>query len=305
MKLAKFAAIDIGSNAMRLLLSSAFRGRDGKLVLNKDSLVRYPLRLGNDVFVNGRISASTQKEFSCVLQAFAQLVKAYEPLEVRACATSAAREAENGEQVMEKIRMETGLPLRIITGQEEADIIFHNHVLNTLNTRNSYLYIDVGGGSTELTWFENGLKLVARSFPLGAVRLLKEKVGEKEWRQLKDWVKEQAEQHHRPLAIGSGGNINKVVKLLGLKAGDQIPVKKIWELIGMLESYTFEERIQVLSMRPDRADVLVPALKVYGQIMKWAGIPRIQVPMVGLADGLVRMMVDQHQDKIPTADNPD
>lgn len=297
MKLLKFAAVDIGSNAMRLLLSSAFKAENGQIITNKDSLIRYPLRLGNDVFVHGKFSAKTIEEFTQVIHSFAWMIKAYKPLDVMACSTSASREAENGPQVMESIRKITGVPLHIISGQEEADIIFHNHLTKTSEIKNSYLYIDVGGGSTELTWFQNGEKLVARSFPIGAVRLLNGKVAEKEWKALKEWVKEHAQTHKKPIAIGSGGNINKVVKLLGHKAGDSISVKKIWELIGNLESYTYEERIEILKLRPDRADVLVPALQVYGQVMKSASIDKIKVPMVGLVDGLVQIMAEKHRDK--------
>lgn len=290
--------MDVGSNAIRLLLSSAFKAEDGKIILNKDSLVRYPLRLGNDVFQKGKFTSETIQEFKNVMHSFSWMIKAYGPIEVMACATSASREAENGEQVMEAIRKETGVPIKTITGKEEAEIIFHNHISKQLDSKHTYLYIDVGGGSTELTWFENSQDYISKSFPIGAVRILRDKVSEKEWKSLKDWVQEKAKNHHRSIAIGSGGNINKVVKMLGCKAGDQISLKKIWELVGQIESYSFEERIEIMGLRPDRADVLVPALQVYGQVMKWAEINKIMVPMVGLADGLVRMMISKHLEEI-------
>lgn len=292
----KFAAIDIGSNAMRLLLTRVLEGENGEEpFFKKEALMRFPLRLGEDAFTQRRISDANREKLIHIMRAYRQFIEAYEPITYRACATSAMREVENGQEIVEQIRAEAGLQLEIIHGKQEAEIIFANHFERKLNPRKTYLYIDVGGGSTELTVFDNAKSTVSRSFKIGTVRLLKGMVPNERWKEMKHWIHEHTGKPKPDAAIGSGGNINKIFRIARRKEGKPVPYKQLREIDKMLNGYSFEERIRRLNLRPDRADVIIPASRIYLSVMKWADIPKIYVPQIGLADGIVHLLYEEYR----------
>jgi len=285
----KFAAIDIGSNAVRLLLTRVFE--NGKSpIFKKESLVRMPIRLGDDVFPNRVITTRKVEALSKTIKAFKNLIEAYNPLDFRACATSAMREAENREEIIRKIKEDSGIEIKIVDGKGEAEIICSNHNGRFFDVNKFYLYIDVGGGSTEMSLFANGEWIDSGSFNIGTVRSLQGLVTKKHWEEMKKWLKEKAVKYHPLYGIGSGGNINKIFRLARKKEGKPIKRKKMSEIYDYLQSFTYNERIKILGLRPDRADVIIPASQIYLSAMKWGGIKRIYVPQIGLSDGLVRMM---------------
>lgn len=283
----KLAAIDIGSNAARLLISEALE-IDNKIVFNKINLIRVPLRLGFDVFETNIISKNKMGMLLQTMKAFSHLLNVYQVEHVRVCATSAMRDAKNSQDIIRKTILETGLDIQIISGDEEANIIFENHIAEHLNKDHSYLYIDVGGGSTELTFFAEGILKYKESFNIGTIRLLKNKVQKKEWDVLKDHLKSNIKKSLPISAIGSGGNINKLFSLSRKKEGKSISLTELKEFEKMFSSLTLLERMQQYKLREDRADVIVPALQIYINVMKWANIEEIFVPKIGLADGLIQ-----------------
>ena len=289
----KFAAIDIGSNAVRLLLSRAVH-RDPRPLFKKEALVRMPLRLGEDAFVLHRITAEKADRLVETMIGFRHLMRAYDPISYRACATSAMRESENGPDLVNRVRAESGIQLEIISGQDEANVIYANHFEERLDRECSYLYIDVGGGSTEITVFSRGTSLTSRSFQIGTVRSLMGLVPESAWEDMKRWVKAVAPAFGPLVGIGSGGNINKLSKMLRLKDGRPVKYKKLAELRDYLDTFSVEERVKILALRPDRADVIVPAADIFLSVLRWAGIKRLFVPEIGIADGLIRMLYDAH-----------
>jgi exopolyphosphatase/guanosine-5'-triphosphate,3'-diphosphate pyrophosphatase len=289
----KYAAIDIGSNGVRLLLSRVMTTGE-HIIFAKESLVRMPIRLGADVFKTTAISPYKEEQLVSTLIAFSHLLNAYEPYAYRACATSAMREAKNGARIADRIRQESKLDLEIIDGGVEAEMIFASHVAETLHPDRAYLYIDVGGGSTELTFFARSERVISRSFPIGSVRLLNRQVSQTVWDNMQAWVLD-----HRPAdiqlsAIGSGGNMNKILRLSSSKYDQPVTFAELTEIDAMLNSYTIEERIRLLHLRPDRADVIIHASRIFKSIMKWGAIEEIFVPQFGLADGLVHHMHDEY-----------
>jgi len=289
----RYAAVDIGSNGVRLLLSKVIT-TGAYCTYTKESLVRMPIRLGADVFSLGHISEQLSIQLQATMQAFKYLIEAYDPVAYRVCATSAMREAVNGPELTEQIHLRSGLNLQIISGSEEAEIIFASHVAENLAPDQAYLYIDVGGGSTELTYFANSRKLIARSFPIGTVRLLNEQVQDETWEEMHHWVLSQAPQGLNVQAIGSGGNMNKIFRLAGRPVGAPVTYAKLVKIDKLLNSYNIEERIRILFLRPDRADVIIHASRIFRSIMGWADIKNIYVPQFGLADGLVHLMHAEH-----------
>ncbi len=289
----KYAAIDIGSNGVRLLLSKVMTTGE-HCVFAKESLVRMPIRLGADVFRHQSISPEKEEQLVSTLIAFSHLLKAYEPVDYRACATSAMREALNGEKIASRIREESQLNLEIIDGGAEAEMIFASHIAETLHPDRAYLYIDVGGGSTELTFFARSERLVSRSFPIGSVRLLNRQVTQSVWDEMEAWVLKYRPVDIQLSAIGSGGNMNKILRLSSSKNDRPVSLTELIEIDAMLNSYNIEERIRVLHLRPDRADVIVHASKIFKSIMQWGEIDEIFVPQFGLADGLVHFMHDEY-----------
>lgn len=288
----KLAAIDIGSNAVRLLFVNVYEGKDGPN-FKKADLVRVPLRLGDDAFLSKKISREKTDKLLLVMKSFRALIDFYEVDGVRACATSAMRDATNGAEVAALIQKEAGITIEVIDGKTEAQIIFANHIAEELDQEKDYLYVDVGGGSTELTLFSKSQVLASRSFNIGTIRMLNNLVSKELWTSFKDWIKETTRDHKRPLlAIGSGGNINKLFKMSRRKIGRPLSLDKLKQLHEMLESYTLDERMRTLGLNPDRADVIVPAARIFMTAMKAAQIDDIIVPQIGMADGLVHLMYE-------------
>jgi exopolyphosphatase / guanosine-5'-triphosphate,3'-diphosphate pyrophosphatase len=287
-----FAAIDIGSNAVRLLFCRVYTV-DGKAHFSKEELIRMPIRLGEDVFLYGKISEEKSNRLISAMRGFSELIKAYTVVDHKAVATSAMRDAANGNQIIDKIKKESGIQVEIIDGKSEASLVFSNHIEELINPKNAYLYIDVGGGSTELTLYFNDKVVAARSFNIGTVRMLLDKVEKSEMEEMKIWLKRNTVGIHPLYAIGSGGNINKIYKMSGKKDTKHLSYDKLKGLYEMLSAYTYQERVERLGLKPDRADVIVPAAKIFLSVMKNSGIDKIYVPQIGLSDGLVHEMYDK------------
>ena len=285
-------AIDIGSNAARLLICEVVK-HGNETEFNKLNLIRIPLRLGFDVFEKGYIGFRKKKMFLNTMNAFSALMKVYEVDHYIACATSAMREASNSKEIIKEIRVETGVKVEVISGDLEAEIIYENHIAELLDANKSYLYIDVGGGSTEVTLFHKAAVAFQKSFNIGTVRILTNKVEDAVWEDLKQTLKEIGRTYPKMIAIGSGGNINKIYSMINSKNLKSIPVEVIREFHRVLEPMTVEERMQTYLFKRDRADVIVPALNIYAYTMKWANIDEIHVPKIGLADGLINHLYEQ------------
>jgi len=289
----RLAAIDIGSNASRLLISEVIKGKEGRPQFNKINLIRVPLRLGFDVFEKGEISKPKREMILQTMKAYGHLLKAYDIQYVKACATSAMRGASNSDDIIRKVKLETGIEIKIISGDEEASLIYENHIAENLDTQHSYLYIDVGGGSTELTFFADGKLKYKESFNIGTIRLLKGQVNEKAWDEMKDQLKNNTKSNLPIKAIGSGGNINKVFSLSKKKEGKPLPLDLLKDYYKEISSFSLEDRIRIYKLREDRADVIVPAMQIYINVMKWANIDEIFVPKIGLADGLIQSLYEE------------
>lgn len=289
----KFGAIDIGSNAVRLLISTVIEGTKGP-VFKKTSLIRVPIRLGADVFTTGTISKAKCDKMVETMSAFRLLLGVHDVVAYRACATSAMRNATNGEELAERISEKAGIDIDIIQGSTEAKILFSNHFEERLNADRSYLYIDVGGGSTELTLFTNNKAVSSRSFRIGTIRLLAGKVEPEYWEKLLGWVEMSTDGLEKIDAIGSGGNINKLYKMAEITGGLPMRYKELKKLHVMLREMTYEQRMEELGLNPDRADVIVPACEIFRAVMKRAKIKDIIVPQFGLADGIVRLLYEKH-----------
>lgn len=292
----KFAAIDIGSNAVRLLFCNVYED-NGKTYYKKAELIRVPIRLGEDSFLNKKISAKKADKLVTAMKAFKHLIDVYDAVDYRACATSAMRDAENGYDVVARVRKEAGIKIEIIDGKTEADIIFSNHIEEHLDKANNYLYVDIGGGSTEITLFSKNKVVVSQSFNIGTIRMLHEQIDKEYWSYFKNWVKEQTDGYKPLIAIGSGGNINKLFKMIGRKPNKPTSTLKIKNLYEVLESYTYEERMQVFGLNPDRADVIIPASKILLSVLKKAEIEKVLVPQIGLSDGIVHQLYEKYLEK--------
>lgn len=291
----KFAAIDVGSNAVRLLLKRVIDdGHD--IIYKKESLIRMPIRLGDDAFMEQRISEDKTRQLISAMKGFKHLMDAYQPINYLAYATSAIREAVNGDEIAGRIKKETGIALKIIDGQKEAHAIFSNHVEENLENGGEYLYIDAGGGSTELILFAEGKIIASDSFRVGAVRILQGLDTKDDWAQIKNWVKKNAKPYKKLVAIGSGGNINKIYRFARKEEGKPVSYKKIIKIKNYIEKYSLSDRIKILRLRPDRADVIIPAINVYLSVFKWAGIEKMYVPQIGLADGMIHILYNQFKD---------
>ena len=289
------AAIDIGSNAARLLISSVIEVGNKRPEFNKVNLVRVPLRLGFDVFETGKISKDRIEMLIQTMKAYRHLLKVYDVTDFRACATSAMRDAKNGHEIIDLVKKETGITIEVLTGDKEASMINQTHVAEMLDRFHSYLYVDVGGGSTELTFFDEGKMKYRESFNIGTIRLLKGQVDERSWDLMRDHLKQNTKSNLPITAIGSGGNINKVFSMSKKKEGKPLPLQLLRDFHKELSSYSIEERIRIYKLKEDRADVIVPALLIYINIMRWAEIPEIYVPKIGIADGLIQTLYDEIQ----------
>lgn len=287
------AAIDIGSNAARLLINDVQKVKDGKAIFNKLNLIRVPLRLGFDVF--GSKVISPEKEIMLVetMKSFRHLMNAYKVEALKACATSAMRDATNAKEIIATVQKEAGILIEVIDGDMEANLIYENHVAENMDNDHSYMYIDVGGGSTEISFFSNGILIYKKSFNIGTIRILKNMVTDAHWEELKNIIKVVTKDQKAVIAIGSGGNINKVFSLSKRKEGRPLPLELLKEYLDELEPMTLKQRIAKYEFREDRADVIVPALQIYVNAMRWAGAQEIYVPKIGLADGLIQHLWEE------------
>lgn len=291
----QFAAIDIGSNAVRLLVSNVFENGT-QTTFKKQSLVRVPIRLGADAFLYKHLPEEKVEEFVHAMHAFSHLIKVYKPIKMRALATSAFREADNGAEIVDRVYRETGIKIEIITGKEEAEVVYANGLRENMDSNKSYIYMDVGGGSTELTFFHNHEAVAARSFNVGSIRLLMNTVTDETWDEMKSWVKEIAASIKGEISlIGSGGNVNKYCKLLMKEYGEELNYSEIYTLYKRLKDLNTDQRIQSLYLNPDRADVIVPAGKIFTSVMRWSGAQTAYVPKIGVSDGVIKMLYDQHK----------
>ncbi|WP_136467953.1 Ppx/GppA phosphatase family protein [Flagellimonas onchidii] len=290
MKIRKFAAIDIGSNAIRLLVNNVIEHKDKPVTFKKSEIIRVPVRLGEDAFTNGVISEHNLNRLVKAMKSFDLLMQVYGVEKYMACATSALREAKNGERVVEKVLKDTGIQIEIIDGKREASIIASTDLKELIKKDRFYLYVDVGGGSTEFTIFKDGNVLVSKSFKIGTVRLLNDLMSEAVWKQLQDWITEYLPENGKVEIIGSGGNINKLHKMSGRKM-DQ-PLSYIWlnAQYHFLNSMDYDDRISELGLNQDRADVIIPASRIFLSAAKWSGAKKIHVPKIGLADGMIKTL---------------
>ncbi len=291
----KFAAIDIGSNAIRFQVSSIL-DNNKRILLKKLEYVRFPLRLGHDVFATGRISDKSIARFKKLMHAYKLLLELYEVDDYMFCATSAMRESENGVQLVEDVKREYGIEIQIIDGDLEAELV--NKAIGSYLTDSTYIHIDVGGGSTELNLFAKGKKISTKSFKIGSVRILEHQDQPHIWQEMESWVKENVKREYGKItAVGTGGNISKIFELAALKPHRLMSLKKIQETKAMIESHSIEDRIYKLQMNPDRADVIIPASDIYMRVMEWALAKYILVPEVGLKDGMLLHLFEKHINK--------
>ncbi|MEL0642747.1 MULTISPECIES: Ppx/GppA phosphatase family protein [unclassified Olleya] len=290
LKIQKYAAIDIGSNAVRLLISNIVEEKGSDTRFKKSSLVRVPVRLGADVFINEEISENNVHRMLQTMQAFKLLMETHGVVKYKACATSAMREANNGKDVAKLIKKKTGIQIDIIEGEEEAAIIAATDLQSYIDVNKNYLYVDVGGGSTEFSVIVKGEKIASKSFKIGTVRLLNDMVKKEAWIELEQWIKQQTTTYDKIEVIGSGGNINKIFKVSGKAMGKPLSYFYLTSYYNMLQTYSYEERISILDLNQDRADVIIPATRIYLSAMKWSGAKDIYVPKIGLADGIIKSM---------------
>jgi exopolyphosphatase / guanosine-5'-triphosphate,3'-diphosphate pyrophosphatase len=288
----KLAAIDIGSNAIRFQVSTAL-DNSPVVLFKKLEYVRFPLRLGHDVFTTGRISEKSKEKFKKLMKAFKLLVELYEVNDYMFCATSAMRESENGQQLAEEVQNDFGITINIIDGIREAELI--NTAIRSYLTDKTYLHIDVGGGSTELNLYVRGKKLKTRSFKIGSVRILEQNDSPVMWEDMEKWVKENIKKDYgKVTAVGTGGNISKIFELAKSKPGKVLSLKRVKQIRDMVKSFSIEQRIYQLQMNPDRADVIIPASDIYIKVMEWAHAGSILVPEVGLKDGIMMYLYEKN-----------
>jgi len=289
----RLGAIDIGSNAARLLISDVISAPQAKAEFIKMALVRVPLRLGFDVFDKGEISPSKADKVIKTIKSYKLLLDVYDVKHLKACATSAMRDAINADEIIRKVLNETGIQIKVISGQEEASFIYENHVAENMATDESYLYIDVGGGSTELTFFSDGKLIFKESFNIGTIRLLKNQVEERTWDLMKEFIKTKTKGYHHVTAIGSGGNINKIFSFSKRKEGKPLQLELLRDYYKEFSNLSLQQRMSLHKLREDRADVIVPALLIYINTMRWADAQEIFVPKIGLADGLIQSLYEE------------
>ena len=289
----KYGAIDVGSNAIRLLIVTVIEQEGKETKFKKTSLIRVPIRLGTDVFVEGKISEASYLRMVDSFKAFQLLMKIHNVFKYRACATSAMREAKNGKTIVKRLLKATGIEINIINGNEEAKIIASTDLKTYLVHDKTFLYVDVGGGSTELTIYSEGKIVVSKSFKMGTVRLINNLVDDKMWDQMKDWIKNKTQKYNHITLLGTGGNINSTYKYSGKKIGTPLNYKYLTSYFNKVKAFSYDDRIVELNMNPDRADVIIPALKIYIFAMKWSGAEYVYVPKVGLSDGIIRSLYNE------------
>ena len=289
MKLKKFAAIDIGSNAIRILIANIIQ-TEHNVVFQKNSLIRSPVRLGEDSFTLGEISPKSLKRFVKTMKAFKLLMNIHGVSHYKAFATSALREANNSSYVIKTVKKKAGIKVEIIDGTKEAEIIFNSKISEFINTRKTFLFVDVGGGSTEFTFINEGNHVISKSFKIGTVRLINNLVDDRVWIGIENWIKKNSMKYDKITLMGSGGNINKLFKLSNIKEGKPLSKIKLSQLFMQLEKLNYEERVLKFELNPDRADVIVPAARIYLKALEWSGGQKIYVPRFGLSDGMIKYM---------------
>ncbi|WP_435353532.1 Ppx/GppA phosphatase family protein [Emticicia sp. SJ17W-69] len=286
----KIAAIDIGSNAARMQISSVLTNKKS-ISFKKVEYVRFALRLGMDVFNTGKISSGSEARIKKLLQAYQLLMELHEVDAYMICATSAMREADNGENIVERIKNELGMEIHLIEGEKEAELI-NNVIVVVLESDKTYLHIDVGGGSTELNIYQGQQKIAAKSFKIGSVRLLEHKEAPDVWKKMQAWVRENVPTHVEVTAVGTGGNISKLFNMIENKKENKATLKDVEKMKNYIEKFSLEDRINKLQLNADRADVIVPASEIYISAMKWAGATEIIVPDLGLKDGILLLVYE-------------
>ncbi|SDP96465.1 exopolyphosphatase / guanosine-5'-triphosphate,3'-diphosphate pyrophosphatase [Mucilaginibacter sp. OK268] len=289
----RYAAIDIGSNAVRLLIADIIEN-NGSVSFKKNTLIRVPLRLGDDAFIQHHISERKTNDLLKAMQAFRNLMDVYKVTDYLAYATSAMREAENGEEVAKLIKQEANIDLEIIHGSKEAKVIYASHADQNIDKSKNYLYVDVGGGSTELSLFSTGQLMASKSFNIGTIRILDNQDTEETWNEMKDFIREHTRGFKQLAGIGTGGNINKLYKLAEEENEAPLSFNKLRQLYTYLTSFSLKDRINVLGLNQDRADVIIPACEIYLTVMKHAGIKSIYVPRVGMVDGIIQLLIEKN-----------
>jgi exopolyphosphatase/guanosine-5'-triphosphate,3'-diphosphate pyrophosphatase len=292
----RYAAIDIGSNAVRLLIADIIEN-NGSVSFKKNTLIRVPLRLGDDAFLDHHLSDKKSADLLKTMQAFRNLMDVYKVADYMAFATSAMREAKNGEKIVKLIKEEAKIDLEIIEGQKEARIIYSSHAEQNIDKSKNYLYIDVGGGSTELSLFSAGELWASRSFNIGTIRMLDNQDTEETWEEMRVFLRENTRQFKTISGIGTGGNINKLYKLAEEKDNAPLTFSKLKSLYNYLNSFSLKDRINVLGLNQDRADVIIPACEIYLNVMKNASIKNMYVPTVGLVDGIIQTLIEKNLTK--------
>ena len=288
MKIEKYAAIDIGSNALRILIANVITDNKGNINFHKNSLVRVPIRLGEDTFTKGEISKLNIKRIIKAIKAFKHIIKIHKVIDFNAYATSALREAKNSDLIVKSIKKKTGINIDLIDGKKEASLISSVNFFQGIDKKLNFLYVDVGGGSTEFSVISNGDRIYEKSFKIGTVRLLNNMVKDNIWNEIKNWIVAKTSNIHGLSLIGTGGNINKIHKITSTKDYDPISYSSIRNLSKFMEKLTYEERIVRYHLNPDRADVILPALNIYSKALKWSGSKKIYVPKTGLSDAMIQ-----------------
>ncbi|MDG1501295.1 MAG: exopolyphosphatase [Ulvibacter sp.] len=291
----KYAAVDIGSNAIRLLIATVIEKEGFPTQFKKTSLVRLPIRLGADVFLKGNISSGNYKRLLDAMQAYSLIIKTHKVVAFRACATSAMREAKNGKEIVSKLKAATGIDIQIIDGNDEAAIIASTDLKQLIRDNKVFLYVDVGGGSTEFTVFANGKNIASHSFKLGTVRIINGMVEDTMWEQAQQWVTQHTKAYSKINVIGSGGNINSIYRFSEKKVGQPLSYLFMSNFYEKVKQYDYNQRVFELKMNPDRADVIIPATRIYLSAMKWAKAKNMYVPKIGLADGIVKQLYNERK----------
>lgn len=293
MDIKRFAAIDIGSNSVRLLISNVLQNGEGPF-FKKSALIRVPVRLGANAFTNHRIPEVAIQHLEETMLAFKYLMRANDVLHYKGCATSAMREAANGPQIIKRIKEKAGIHIEIITGNLEANLIFNSQRAEFEKMGNNCLFIDVGGGSTEITIFSKGKIVAAKSFNIGTLRILQKQVTKDDWKKLRDWLKLKTGKLKAFSVVGSGGNINRISKMVNLKPGKPLPFDTLEDIVEELKRYSYEDRMKIFDLNPDRADVIVPAGEIFLTVLKGINADKIFVPKIGLGDGIVREVYKEY-----------
>lgn len=289
----RYAAIDIGSNAVRLLIADIIENT-GSFSFKKNTLIRVPLRLGDDAFIQKHISDKKAAELLKAMQAFRNLMDVYKVTDYLAYATSAMREADNGDELVKIIKEQANIDLEIVHGSKEASVIYASHIDQNIDKSKNYLYIDVGGGSTELSLFSAGEMIVSRSFNIGTIRILDNQDTEETWNDMRDFIRDNTRNFKQLSGIGTGGNINKLFRLSDEKDGLPLSFARLRQLYTYLSSFSLKDRINVLGLNHDRADVIIPACEIYLTVMKNANIKNIYVPRVGMVDGIIQTLIEKN-----------